>query len=203
MLVVVTTSSVAALTAGAAPAPSSTLTVTCPSGYPNPGEGPGVGIEVRSPTGVLLDGEFYDCDVATRYSKRIPGLGATVRWNCWNGYIQSGSGSTSKDVCVDQVTGATIAKFTVRLPRLPQYAAGREGCQAINGVFAAPGTDVTGSAPPGSTLLYTCNDWAYLLNPAPSPSAWLSYCGFDGGNAVNITSNGATNRGISCYFDPP
>jgi hypothetical protein len=203
-LLVVVAASFAALTAGAAQA-QSRFTVTCPHGFPNPGEGPGVGIGIFSPSGILLHGRFYDCDEGTRYSTIVPGLPARVDYSCWNGFIFLGGGSAAKGSCVDSITGKTIAKWAIRLPKLEPYAAPMEACSLIGGTFEAPGVNVAdfGLPPPtGYVLMWTCNAWPYGLTPAPVPSTWGGYCSAGGAQSyMLITSNQPLSglTGISCY----
>lgn len=72
-------------------------------------------------------------------------------------------------------------------------------CTAIGGTFGVPGTDVTGTFQ-GYPLIWTCNDWPYLLDASLLvPADWRALCVADGGDPLSITSNGATIRGISCF----
>jgi hypothetical protein len=89
------------------------------------------------------------------------------------------------------------------IPALPTGSAARTACAAIGGTFSTdPNSSVTGSWI-GAPVLWTCNDWPYLLTPAPAPSTWLGYCQSDGGDSVSITSNGAVTRGITCHDVQP
>lgn len=213
LLLGIVTLTLAVLVAGAAAAgPTTTVTVQCYRGVDvNPGEGPGVGLTVTSPSGLYVWGRFFECPAGgagTKFVERVPFAAATVSFNCWNGFIATNNGSGPRGECLDTVPDPDVAfaKFTVRLPRLPAFAAAQEACAAIGGTFAAPGTDVTGNPFPGATLIWTCNDWPRGLTPAPSPSNWLGYCQGDGGDGSSITSNqppAGQRTGISCFDVTP
>lgn len=212
LLLVATTLSVAALTAGAAPAPTTTVTVVCYRGVDvNPGEGPGVGIDLYSASDQWLGGRFFECPAGgggKKFTARITTsvLPKTARYSCWNGFIQTGSGTALNGECSDTVPDPDVAfaSFAVRLPSV-SLATVRTACRDIGGAFAAPGTDVTGDPFPGATLVWTCNDWPFGLTPAPVPSTWGEYCQGTGGDSWAITSNqppAGQRTGISCFDRP-